>query len=201
MKRTVHLAAAALLAVASLASIASAAPLAPFAPSEIQTSDRPIIVVVTGDNCGTCANIVSKMEGYADKYPGIKFTQGSNTEAGVPPEMLPFVAVIVPGADITYRSPKFGPVDLDAVMAQRVDFALKQHAATQKIKALETQILDSRKPFDAEIATIVTAGEAALSPLKAQFDALAKPHQSKVEEIRTRRTATRPAEESSRRDC
>lgn len=192
MKKTLHLAAAALLAVAAFASVApaSAAPLAPFVPADAATSDRPIIVVITGDNCGTCADIVSKMEGYADKYPGVKFTQGTATEARVPADKLPFVGVIVPGAHITFRGPNFAPADIDAAIAQRVDFAVKQHAAVLKVKALETQILDSRKPFDAEIATITTAGEAALAPLQAQYEALQTPYKAKVDEIRTRRTAT-----------
>lgn len=191
MKRNLHVVAAlaAALAFGSLVAPASAAPLQQFTQQDLQAPTQTTIVVVTGD-CAACGPVVSALEAQADKHTGIKFTRADAKELGVPDHALPLVAVIVPGASVTYVKETFAvPADMDAWTASRIDFATKQAAAATKVTDLQSQIEAAQKPFEDQAAQNLADMMAALKPLQEKATADTADLRAQMDDLTKRRQA------------
>ncbi len=178
--------AAALVAVA-LAAPASAKPLEPLTQEAIDAPAQTSIIVITGDDCASCADTIKALEAQADKHPEVKFLKGSAADFGVDKSQLPLVGMLVPEIGIAYSKVNFVPGnDVDKFITERLAAAAKDTAAVAAVHKAQADLDAATKPFMDELTTIKSNAQTALAPLKAQFDTIAAPFNAQMADIKTR---------------
>lgn len=141
--------------------------------AEIFNSDKPVFVLVVGDNCDSCSGLSVRLAAQADKYPDWKFVQVTAADAGVPAEAVPLIAVLVPKSGTVYSKAAFAvPADLDAFIKARVDFGNKLSAANAKVADLEKQIAEKGKPFDDEMQVLQDQANVIVKPFTDRINAI-----------------------------
>lgn len=177
---------AALVAVALVAP-ASAKPLEQLTQEAVQAPTQTTIIVITGDDCASCADTIKALEAQADKHPDVKFMQGSAADFGVDKSQLPLVGMLVPEIGIAYSKVAFvASADIDKFINDRIAAAAKDTAAVAAVHKAEADLEAAAKPFDGELATIKSDAEKALAPLKAEFDQIAAPFNAQLADIEAR---------------
>jgi DNA repair ATPase RecN len=128
----------------------------------------------------------------------MKFMHASGKTLGAPSDALPAVIIFVPGIGETYLKQNFSPSNIDAFLAQRLNFAGKEMEVVKKIDDLKAQAIAAGKPFDEEMAALQkeVAGLDGLKALEAKYkaartkaDQVSADFQSQIDAIVAKRDA------------
>jgi hypothetical protein len=144
--------------------------------AEVINSDRPVVLLVTSGNCGTCKDVAQQLKAKGEKDSSVKFMQIPSAVVGAPDQVLPMVLVMLPGVpDPVYQKTQFNTANLDALVAK-----------IGEVEVLRKELVAKNKPFDDQIADVEKRAQTALAPIQAELEAALAPFKQQAKEIQER---------------
>ncbi len=162
------------------------------ASTELGKADKPVLVIVSDGRCALCSKFAAK------QTPAMKFMHASGKALGAPSNSLPAVIIFVPEIGETYVKENFNPSDIDAFIAERLNFANKEMDSLKKIKELQAKFVAAGKPFDEEMAALqkevdnldsLKALEGKYTAAQSKADQASADFQSQIDAVVTKRDA------------
>jgi hypothetical protein len=144
--------------------------------AEVINSDRPVVLLVTSGNCGTCKDVAQKLKAKGETDSSVKFMQIPSAVVGAPDQALPMVLVMLPGvAEPIYSKTQFNAGNLDALVTK-----------IGEIEVLRKEFVAKNAPFDAQLADVEKRAQTALAPIQAELEAALAPFKQQAQEIQER---------------
>jgi DNA repair exonuclease SbcCD ATPase subunit len=144
--------------------------------AEVINSDRPVVLLVTSGNCGTCKDVARALKAKGETDSSVKFMQIPSAVVGAPDQALPMVLVMLPGVpDPIYSRTQFNAGNLDALVTK-----------IGEIEVLRKDLVAKNAPFDAQLADVEKRAQAALAPIQAELEAALAPFKQQAQEIQER---------------
>ena len=144
--------------------------------AEVINSDRPVVLLVTSGNCGTCKDVARALKAKGETDSSVKFMQIPSAVVGAPDGALPMVLVMLPGVpQPIYSKTQFNAGNLDALVTK-----------IGEIEVLRKELVAKNAPFDAQLADVEKRAQTALAPIQAELEAALAPFKQQAKEIQER---------------